>query len=453
MDENEYAQFWDEFSLFAASNFEKDDALTIDYASPHPPVFALDSPPTVERYDPPTINPAALQIHTPTNGFLLEQQQQLVWEDQNSLAEPYGEMAVSPALDNLDTTLNTNRTVLNHGAVATNVNGQNIAAIDAIDALYGRSNTSASCSTPSPTIHCLFEACDYAAYSEGAMHEHTSSSHVGDHFAVAQFKCHCGKEFTKKFSLDRHVENSVPMYPCDECDLHDGEYAFKRKDQLQTHLKRKHNQDDDQIAAMFPPRKIRNFRVLVCPVEGCSHYRCPDFKYRAFRDQWENRPFTEQSDYMTHMMEEHNWSRRDKINGNGYLNTKALETHSKATQPGSPLQVLVAEDQTIKSVKCGYCQKSYAPDRIAHHQKHNCQGKVECDYCHEHIDFRRLDDHHNRHCIKQVPCSYCHKFLQSRQLAEHELARCTALGKCAKCSKWMERQQLGLMGFCRACCQ
>ncbi|KAI0452435.1 hypothetical protein F5B21DRAFT_526859 [Xylaria acuta] len=220
---------------------------------------------------------------------------------------------------------------------------------------------------------------------------------------------------------------TIPKFPCDKCDCYQGENAFKRKDNLERHLKGKHNPDNDQLVPMFAPRRTRKPQIPVCPFKDCEYYRGPEFKDLAVEKQQDNRPFAQRADYIDHLKKEHNWSPFpckvpgcDKINGNGYFGFQVRKNHYEGEHPGSTIPGQKPEDPTPKTTKCNHCQSSFDPGHIAKHQKQSCQGKAN----------RRI-----------------------KQLKEYEEAYCTAPEKCARCSNWTERRLLGLMDFCTACFQ
>ncbi|KAI0468024.1 hypothetical protein F4859DRAFT_524879 [Xylaria cf. heliscus] len=286
--------------------------MTIDAKLPTASPFAFN-PHThnVEHGDLSTIDPAILQIDPPVNGTLWEQQQQPAWDELVSQAQPYESVSVPLAQDSPTAYL----IGPGHTGVTINGNGQTI------NPPFRQSNASTSYSTPL-TIDRPFTARNHTTDSEDAMQEHTSTSHVGIHFAVSEspFKCSCGKEFTLKANLNRHT-SPVPKFSCDRCSK-----VFWRKDGLKSHLERKHGYKE--------PRKTKKPSVPVCQFQGCIYSRGPDFNYLPSEEQHNNRPFDMKVHYRRHMRKEHNWSPFhcqvpgcDKTNKKGFFSSAGLRKH------------------------------------------------------------------------------------------------------------------------------
>ncbi|KAI0798381.1 hypothetical protein GGR55DRAFT_684691 [Xylaria sp. FL0064] len=238
------------------------------------------------------------------------------------------------------------------------------------------------------TVSCPFSACEIEFGSEDALREHTSSSHVGQHFIVSKspFKCHCGQEFTKLSSLERHVRGSdkrlVSKHPCHECTTYQGKDGFMRKDHLLQHLRVFHKYDNDQLATLFRPRQARMYNIPVCHFESCEYYRGPEFKDTGIRQQENNRPFDKQSDYTMHMKREHDWSPYpckvsgcNKLDGKGFFSITALEKHCKEKHPGCTISVQKPQNGVVKTVRCDYCHKDLKTGSLVWHQTRSCELK------------------------------------------------------------------------------
>ncbi|KAI1421895.1 hypothetical protein F5Y12DRAFT_717890 [Xylaria sp. FL1777] len=223
----------------------------------------------------------------------------------------------------------------------------------------------------------------------GRLEDHKSSHGVNlanqptnqedEHSIISQspFKCHCGKEFTRLSSLQRHIRGAqkhlIPEYPCHECTTYQGKNGFKRKDHLVQHLSHSHNYDDNQLGELFPTSETRMHTIPVCHFEDCEYYRSPEFKKLGIKYQQDNRPFGKQSDYTTHMKHEHDWSPYpckvpgcSKLDGNGFFNTIAFQKHYKEKHPQSTIPI--SQDGVAETVECNYCHKILKPGSlVAHH--------------------------------------------------------------------------------------
>ena len=201
---------------------------------------------------------------------------------------------------------------------------------------------------------CHFRGCTFTCSSKDALHEHAALFHTGQHFIVSRSrpcKCSCGQEFTKFYSLERHVRvcggEKHPEFghPCPKCPTYQGKNAFIRKDHLLQHYKYFHKYTDDQLIDLFIPRiqkhAYRFVSPAICHFETCEYYRGPEFTELDYIQQEENRPFNKQSEYTMHMRQEHNWSPYpcqvggcDKLDAKGYFSISALEKHYKEKHPG-----------------------------------------------------------------------------------------------------------------------
>ncbi|KAI3335757.1 hypothetical protein F4824DRAFT_489379 [Ustulina deusta] len=286
------------------------------------------------------------------------------------------------------------------------------------------------------------------------------SPHVGQHFVISQspFKCHCGKEFARLYTLERHIQSArkhvVPEHPCHECTAYQGKNGFRRKDHLVQHLRVFHKYDHDQLAALFRPRRTRMLHIPVCHFESCEYYRGPEFKDLDIGQQEKNRPFDKQSDYTAHMKEEHDWSPYPckvpgctKLDGKGFFSTTALEKHCKEKHPGSTIPVHTPQNDVAETVRCDYCQKNIKSSYLTTHQSSYCKGE----HCHELVLYREQDSHEWRDCKGKVKCEHCHKLVEKQQLPQHRRESCAGKRKCKRCSKMVESRLLR-WGRCTDCC-
>ncbi|KAI0115663.1 hypothetical protein GGR51DRAFT_415346 [Nemania sp. FL0031] len=286
------------------------------------------------------------------------------------------------------------------------------------------------------------------------MQEHAGVCHAGQHLVASKnpFKCHCGKEFAKLFTLERHIQGSEkslnPEYPCTECTIYQGKSAFARKDHLVQHLRCIHGYDDDKLATIYPPRKTRKYFISVCHFEDCDYYRPPDFADLPVGERKNNRPFDKQSDYTTHMKHEHDWSPYpckvsgcDKLGRKGFFSITSLGKHCKEKHPGTAIAAPVARSRRAESMMCDGCRNILPVSKLTFHQMYKCKEKVECGYCHERMEFCRLSRHEDNNCTKKVSCGYCQESMESRLLESHHKNDCKGQVACRKCSRLFERRE------------
>ena len=294
------------------------------------------------------------------------------------------------------------------------------------------------------------------------MHEHTASFHAGQHFVIGNsrpFKCFCGQEFTKLYSLERHVrvlgEEKHPEsgHPCPKCPAYQGKNAFLRKDHLVQHYRYFHKYTDDQLKDLFPPRVQSGARRFVSPAtchfETCEYYRGPEFTELDYAQQERNRPFNKQSEYTMHMRQEHNWSPYpcrvsgcDKLDAKGYFSISALEKHYKEKHPRSnitPQNTRKGVTADTGKVKCNNCKKLVATSYMKYHLDWYCKGKVQCSWCNDVTESRRLGGHHEYSCNGEVACQHCGELMESRQLKDHN-RNCKGKVTCGECGQITERR-------------
>ncbi|KAI0599222.1 hypothetical protein F4775DRAFT_551974 [Biscogniauxia sp. FL1348] len=208
--------------------------------------------------------------------------------------------------------------------------------------------------------------------------EHRRSPHARGHCIADQnpFKCKCSHEFTRLFTLERHIksfEKSMPEHPCDECDTYRGEKGFSRKEHLVQHLRVFHKYSPAQLEARFPPRKSRVLAVSVCHIKTCEYYRDDNFQDLGWQEKERTRPFPRQSDYTAHMKKDHDWSPHPcdfpgckKVDGKGFFSRTALAKHRDEQHPGMP--PLELTPRIVQRVKCDRCHRRLRPTSLLDHR-------------------------------------------------------------------------------------
>lgn len=189
--------------------------------------------------------------------------------------------------------------------------------------------------------------------SENSRYEHLNSHHAGQHLALSTsrpFKCHCGLDSTKLYTLERHVrvasKHLTPDFPCTKCTAYQGINGFRRKDHLVQHMKFFHKYSDEQLADLFPSRRpTLRPAVRPCHFETCDYYRDTRPKELNTGEQGK-RQFHKQSDYTMHMRKEHDWSPYpcpaegcNKQRGEGYFSVSAFEKHYGEKHPEAEVTV------------------------------------------------------------------------------------------------------------------
>ncbi|KAI1358506.1 hypothetical protein F5Y08DRAFT_321672 [Xylaria arbuscula] len=308
---------------------------------------------------------------------------------------------------------------------------------------------------------CPFGDCTFTCSSESALREHTNSLHAGQHRVLSRsppFKCHCGKQFARLYTLERHVQSAakgiVPDYPCPECVAYQGNNGFKRKDHIIQHFRFFHKYDDDQLRGLFPVPFYMGHRTIVqiCHFETCEYYRGLEFADMSTEQQKQNRPFNKLSEYTMHMKQEHNWSPYpcqvhgcDKVDGKGYFSTSTLGKHYEQKHPGSNRTPQKLQD-SVKSVKgrveCGYCKMQLSPVFMKAHVRDECRGKVSCDLCNKVTESCGLSWHKSVSCRGEVACEYCGELRESRRLRDHHRNECEGEVACQYCAELMKSQHL-----------
>ena len=153
-------------------------------------------------------------------------------------------------------------------------------------------------------------------------------------------KCECGKSFSRFDGLERHlkaVAQDIPKYPCTQLGCRRiGRNGFKRKDNLDQHLRTYHNMN---LNLYEIPRRVD----LTCPHPECSDFRGPEFTALSRRERRAARPFINKSNYTQHMKEVHDESpfpcpvpQCSKVGGKGYQREKDLIKHHKDRHPEAP---------------------------------------------------------------------------------------------------------------------
>ncbi|KAI1320499.1 hypothetical protein F5Y16DRAFT_405579 [Xylariaceae sp. FL0255] len=183
------------------------------------------------------------------------------------------------------------------------------------------------------------------------------------------YTCRCGGLFASKFTITRHIakfdSDSIPEFPCPECDAHQGNSAFKRRDHLMQHLRVSHGHDG---TANFKDRP-----QPICYFKGCDYSRPLSFMRLSKEEQYENRPFEKPSDQIPHMREEHDWSpfgcdvsACDRVNGKGFFTADALYKHLVKKHAISAMEL----------IRCKFCGEEFKVSSMALHQVRNCMGRA-----------------------------------------------------------------------------
>ncbi|KAI1199245.1 hypothetical protein F5X97DRAFT_126084 [Nemania serpens] len=248
------------------------------------------------------------------------------------------------------------------------------------------------------------------------------------------WKCRCGQSFTRMHTLQRHIQGTqktiVPKYECPECPAYRAKNGFKRKDHLVQHLRHFHKYGDDQLRESFPPRQARRYDIPVCHFESCEYYRDPEFKEMTIGQQENNRPFDKQSDYTTHMKDEHDWSPYPckipgcgKCDGKGFFSLTAFEKHCK--EKHSDMTTLPAQKEVVKKITCDYCTKSLTKAGLKIHKQYTCTGRdVTCRYCGMHMKSIKLRVHEQHDYKREGACCYCQERMEQGQLWAYKYKSC-----------------------------
>ncbi|KAI8622886.1 hypothetical protein F5Y19DRAFT_44021 [Xylariaceae sp. FL1651] len=261
-----------------------------------------------------------------------------------------------------------------------------------------------------PAFHCSL-GCGRSFERKWDLQKHKCPPHTPKHYVACEdpFKCKCGQQFTKLYTLERHIRgfqrDSLPAYPCEHCSAYQGTDGFKRKDHLLQHLRVFHKYDASQLAESFAPRKARIYNIPVCHFNDCEYFRGPEFKALGAAEQENNRPFTKQSDYTAHMKQEHDWSPYPcnfpgcrKVDRNGFFSPNALNKHFEKNHPEATAPQLETERRAAVKVTCDYCRRSLLGASLAEHQLLYCPAKVKCDKCRISIMRGQLWKHYKYGC-------------------------------------------------------
>lgn len=154
----------------------------------------------------------------------------------------------------------------------------------------------------------------------------------------APFMCKCGKSFTRRDVLDRHVkgyQRELQKYLCPHCKSCPGGKSFKRKDHLLQHIRGYHHIGTEKYRL--------NCGFYLCPHSDCSQYREPDFSDLPFETRLENRPFGHLKEYTQHMRTVHDDTPYPcdvrgclRVRGKGYIKRQDLIKHRKREHPEAP---------------------------------------------------------------------------------------------------------------------
>ncbi|KAI1366344.1 hypothetical protein F5Y08DRAFT_301400 [Xylaria arbuscula] len=178
------------------------------------------------------------------------------------------------------------------------------------------------------------------------------------------YACSCGVKFARTDALNRHIKSFLKesaKYQCTFCKRHRGKNAFRRRDHLVQHLRGYHKMDPEEINDVSPPTsRVQSRQILCCPHPNCAAYRDDDFMALPWKEQFEGRPFQQQSDYNKHMREVHEESSFscsvdgcDRVGAKGYMREKDLMKHLADKHPEAPSYNYVPTMPTIYD--CGRC--------------------------------------------------------------------------------------------------
>ncbi|KAI1505729.1 hypothetical protein F5X99DRAFT_367515 [Biscogniauxia marginata] len=259
--------------------------------------------------------------------------------------------------------------------------GNDEAGRQAVDAANWASDVGTLESRSLPNqLSCSVSYCDLEFDSEDALYRHNRSPHAPGHYIVDHsiFKCKCGVQFTKLYTIERHIkgfQESTPEYACHECNAYTGKAAFTRKDNLVQHLRVFRKYEPAQLETLFPPRQARMYAISVCHFRSCEHYRGAEFNDLGYQEQQRNRPFAKQSDYTAHMKKDYGWSPHPcdfpgckKVDGKGFFSFTALVKHRDEQHPGAvPLEL---KPRVVRKIKCGKCHERMSPAAMTYHLLH-----------------------------------------------------------------------------------
>ena len=176
-------------------------------------------------------------------------------------------------------------------------------------------------------------------------------------------KCECGTSFSRLDGLERHLEaaaQDIPKYPCTQVGCRrTGRNGFKRKDNLNQHLRTYHNMNLD----LYETSRQAD---LTCPHPECPDFRGPDYTALSRRERRATRPFVNKSNYTQHMKEVHDESpfpcpvpQCSKVGGKGYQREKDLIKHHKDRHPEAPpLNISVRKVRKVYICPVSGCPRS-----------------------------------------------------------------------------------------------
>lgn len=126
----------------------------------------------------------------------------------------------------------------------------------------------------------------------------------------------CNALFSRQDALTRHgeIHKSQKRYPCEWCEKNRGSVAFRRRDHLRQHLRKKHRVHPN---AEFPRH---------CRYDGCGSSAC-DGRFDGFRSRRE---------YSRHMRESHGEEKHDcnvegcdRVGRKGFARLSDLDRHRR----------------------------------------------------------------------------------------------------------------------------
>ncbi|KAL7627308.1 hypothetical protein AAE478_001499 [Parahypoxylon ruwenzoriense] len=115
------------------------------------------------------------------------------------------------------------------------------------------------------------------------------------------YGCICGTRFTRLDALSRHISSqssAAPQYPCDYCNNHRREKAFRRLDDLVQHMKGYHKITN---ADKLPKRRDRASRLVTAVHTTPATFDMPPFpSLTPGRPGWEMDGYSRQVDVVEH---------------------------------------------------------------------------------------------------------------------------------------------------------
>ena len=186
---------------------------------------------------------------------------------------------------------------------------------------YASSDAASELSTEgSPTLS--LSSCPGNGHICSQCNQHFSRvAEMEDHAREAKhkpFACsQCSRLFSRQDALTRHrgIHKSQKRYPCEHCEKYRGQDAFKRRDHLRQHLRKKHR--------VHPNSEFPRY----CRYEMCSSSACRG-NFDGFRSRRE---------YSRHMRDSHGEEKHDcevdgcdRVGRKGFARLSDLDRHRKS---------------------------------------------------------------------------------------------------------------------------